>query len=46
MTLTEVGIDKTNFEKMAKNAVEHGGLATAYVPLNEGDVYKILEMCL
>lgn len=46
MTLTEVGIDKTNFRKMAQAAVEHGGLAEAYVSLNEDDVYNILEMCL
>lgn len=46
MTLTEIGIDKANFKKMAKAAVEHGGLAYGYVSLNEGDVYKILEMCI
>ena len=46
MTLTDVGIDKTNFRKMAEAAVEHGGLAEAYIPLNEDDVYNILEMCL
>lgn len=46
MTLSELGIDKTNFEAMAKSAVEHGALAYAYVALNEEDVYKILEMCL
>jgi alcohol dehydrogenase YqhD (iron-dependent ADH family) len=46
MTLSEIGIDKANFEKMAKAAVEHGGLSDAYVSLNEEDVYKILEMCL
>lgn len=46
MTLSEIKIDKSNFEKMAKAAVKHGGLAYAYVPLNEKDVYKILEMCL
>jgi len=46
MTLSEIGIDKSNFEKMAKSAVKHGALAYAYVPLNEEDVYKILEMCI
>lgn len=46
MTLTEVGIDKNYFNEMSKAAVEHGGLQFAYVPLNEEDVYKILEMCL
>ncbi|WP_294133058.1 iron-containing alcohol dehydrogenase [uncultured Clostridium sp.] len=46
MTLTEVNIDETHFDEMAKGAVEHGDLAYAYVPLNEVDVKKILEMCL
>lgn len=46
MNLSEIGIDKTNFDKMAKAAVEHGKLANAYVSLNECDVYKILEMCI
>lgn len=46
MTLTELGIDKANFEKMAKAAVEHGALEYAYVSLNAEDVYKILEMSL
>ena len=46
MTLSEIGIDKSNFEKMAKAAVEHGGLEYSYVSLNEEDVYKILEMCI
>lgn len=46
MTLEELNIDETYFDNMAKAAVSHGGLAYAYVPLNEGDVRKILEMCL
>ena len=46
MTLKEVNIDETNFDEMARGAVEHGSLAYAYVPLNEDDVKKILEMCL
>lgn len=46
MTLKEVNIDETHFDEMAKGAVEHGSLAYAYVPLNEDDVKKILEMCL
>lgn len=46
MTLKEVNIDETHFDEMAKGAVEHGSLAYAYVPLNEVDVKKILEMCL
>ena len=46
MTLKEVNIDETHFDEMARGAVEHGSLAYAYVPLNEDDVKKILEMCL
>lgn len=46
MTLKEVNIDESHFDEMAKGAVEHGSLAYAYVPLNEDDVKKILEMCL
>lgn len=45
MTLSEVNIGRENFEKMAKKAVA-GGLANAYVPLDEEDVLKIFEMCL
>lgn len=46
MTLTEIGIDKSNFKKMAEAAVKHGRLEYAYVSLNPDDVYKILEMCI
>jgi len=46
MTLKEVNIDKTHFDAMAKGAVKRGALEHAYVPLNENDVRKILEMCL
>ena len=46
MSLKEVNIDETHFDEMAKGAVERGSLAYAYVPLNETDVKKILEMCL
>lgn len=46
MTLTELGIDKTNFKKMSEAAVAHGYLKYAYVSLNPEDVYKILEMCI
>jgi len=45
MTLHEVGIDESKFEVMAKKAVELGGLAYAYVPMNEKDVIEILEEC-
>ena len=46
MSLREVNIDETHFDEMAKGAVERASLAYAYVPLNEADVKKILEMCL
>jgi hypothetical protein len=46
MTLTELGIDETNFKKMSEAAVNHGYLKYAYVSLNPDDVYKILEMCI
>lgn len=46
MTLKEVGIDETHFDKMAEDAVKFGGLKDAYVALDEEDVKKILKMCL
>ena len=46
MTLSEVNIDDTYFDKMAEDAVKFGGLKYAYVPLNESDVKSILRMCL
>lgn len=46
MTLSEIGIDESNFRKMAEGAVKHGGLKYAYVALDEEDVYNILKMCL
>ncbi|MDR2044118.1 MAG: iron-containing alcohol dehydrogenase [Clostridium sp.] len=45
-SLTELGIDDSKFETMAKKAVRFGGLAGAYVPLKEKDVVAILKMCL
>lgn len=38
-TLTDVGIDKTHFDKMAEKASQ--GLETAFVPLNKEDVKQI-----
>lgn len=46
MTLTELGIDASNFEIMAEKAVRFGGLKDAYVPLTKDDVVQILNMCL
>ncbi len=44
-TLTEIGIDSSNFELMAKKSVQ-GGLAYAFKPLNEADVTAIFTACL
>jgi alcohol dehydrogenase YqhD (iron-dependent ADH family) len=46
MTLTEVGIDDTHFEKMGAHAVQTGGLSHAWVPLEKEDVVEILKMSL
>lgn len=46
MSLSEIGIDATNFEKMARKAVVNGYLLHAYVPLDENDVIKILQESL
>lgn len=46
MTLSEIGIDSSKFKQMSEKAVRFGHLENSYVPLNEKDVYKILEMCL
>lgn len=46
MTLTEVGIDSSHFEKMGEDAVKFGELDNAFVPLNKEDVINILKMCL
>jgi alcohol dehydrogenase YqhD (iron-dependent ADH family) len=44
-TLTEIGIDDTNFEIMAKKAVM-GGTMYAFQPLAAEDIEKIFRMCL
>lgn len=41
MTLTELGIDASQFEVMAEDAVNFGGLGSAYVPLDKEDVVAI-----
>lgn len=46
MTLTELGIDDSKFEIMAKKAVKFGGLKDSYVALKEEDVVTILRSCL
>ena len=46
MTLTELGIDESKFERMAENAVRVGNLKTAFMPLAKEDVVNILKMCL
>lgn len=45
-SLTELGIDNSKFDVMAKRAVKFGMLEYGYVPLNEGDVKNILEECV
>lgn len=46
-TLTEIGIDDTQFEEMASEAVRTSGLSTrSYVKLSPEDVVKIYRMCL
>lgn len=44
-TLTEIGIDDTHFDIMAKKACEDSVLQ-GFKPLNQQDIRKILEMCL
>lgn len=46
-TLTEIGLDDSQFTKMATEAVRTSGLATrSYVKLSAEDVEKIYRMCL
>lgn len=46
-TLTEIGLDDSQFTKMAAEAVRTSGLATrSYVKLSAEDVEKIYRMCL
>lgn len=45
-TLSEVGIDDSKFEFMAKEAIRTSGLSTrAYVKLDENDVMEIIKKC-
>lgn len=44
-TLTEIGIDDTNFEIMAKKACMDGVLP-GFKPLNQQDIVNIFKMCL
>lgn len=45
-TLTELGIDDSNFAVMAKKAVELGGTMYGFKPLGQQDVENIFKMCL
>lgn len=45
-TLTELGIDRTYFKRMAQKAVANGNTLAAFKPLAPSDVEKIYEMCL
>ncbi|SJZ69301.1 iron-containing alcohol dehydrogenase [Anaerorhabdus furcosa] len=44
-TFTELNIDDSNFELMAKKACDEG-VIEGFIPLNESDIKKIYEMCL
>ncbi len=44
-TLTEIGIDNTNFAAMAKKACG-GAVLAGFKPLNQEDIEKIYAMCL
>ncbi len=46
MTLSDVNIDDTHFEAMAKSAVKLGRLDKTAVPLDENDVIEILKKAL
>ena len=46
MTLTELGIDDINFEKMALHANRNQKLKASYVPLDEKDIIEIYKMCI
>ena len=45
-TLTEIGIGTEHIVDMARQATERGQLLSAYVPLQQEDVEKILKSCL
>lgn len=45
-SLSMIDIDDTNFTTMAKKAVKIGGLANAFIPLDEIDVENIYKACL
>lgn len=44
-TLTEIGIDETNFEIMSKKACMNG-ILKGFKPLNQQDIVNIFKMCL
>ncbi len=44
-TFTEIGIDRTHFQTMAKKACNNGTLP-GFKPLKQSDIEKIFEMCL
>ncbi len=46
MSLSEVGIGTEHIQDMARQAVEHGNLSAAYVPLSVEDVEKIFKKSL
>ncbi len=46
MRLSELGIDDTYFEEMARHANRNGRLSNAFVALNEQDIVEIFKNCL
>lgn len=46
MRLTELGIDDTYFEEMARHANRNGRLSNGFVALNEQDIVEIFKNCL
>ena len=44
-TLTEIGIDDTNFSIMARKSCD-GGVLPGFKPLNQQDIENIFKMCL
>lgn len=46
MTLSELNIDDTHFDAMAKHVSRNDRMINSYVPLTEEDIVKIFKACL
>lgn len=46
MTLPQVGIDASRLKEIAQHIALNEGLDTAWVPLQETDLFRILTQCL